>query len=237
MIVADRGDRLVGAGVVGQLLVVEGERLGVALDDPEVRLERPAPELVEELVAVGPAVRQAGDGEVALGDHVERRVLAEGVAAVADDAHAVDVAQHPADPDGVAEGAARRLDGRLLHLREQLLGQHLGAVGRPPVAEVEAGPGDQVAGVGRDAAGRVAAAGQRPRPGHRDRAVGVLVVADGEAPRHDLVGEEEAVVEPERLEEQLPDRLLVGLAGDLLDDPAGDRQRGVVVRHGRRRAA
>ena len=32
---------------------------------------------------------------------------------------------------------------------------------------------------------------------------------------------------------QLLDRLLVGLAGDLLDDPAGDRQRGVVVRHRR----
>ena len=61
----------------------------------------------------------------------------------------------------------------------------------------------------------------------------MLVVAGGEAPGHDLVGEEVAVVEPERLEEQLADRLLERLAGDLLDDPAGDRQRGVVVRHGR----
>ena len=61
----------------------------------------------------------------------------------------------------------------------------------------------------------------------------MLVVADGEAPGHDLVGEEVAVVETERLEDELADRLLERLAGDLLDDPAGDRQRGVVVRHGR----
>ena len=71
---------------------------------------------------------------------------------------------------------------------------------------------------------------QRPRTGHRHRAVRVLVVAGGEAPRHDVIGEEEAVVEPERLEDQLLDRLLVGLPGDLLDDPTGDRERGVVVR-------
>ena len=61
----------------------------------------------------------------------------------------------------------------------------------------------------------------------------MLVVPDDEAPRHDLVGEEVAVVEPERFEEQLADRLLEGLAGDPLDDPTGDRERGVVVRHGR----
>ena len=206
------------------LSALSGEGFGVVLDDPEVRLERPPPQLVEELVAVGAAVGEPGDGEAMLGHHGERRVLTEGVPAVADHAHALHVTEHPADPDGVAEGAARRLDRRLLHPAEQLLGQDLAAVGPAPVPEVEAGPGDQVAGVRRDAAGRVGVAGQCPRTGHGDRAVGVLVVAGDEAPRHDVVGEEEAALEPERLEDQLRDRPLEGRAGDAFDHPTGDRQ-------------
>jgi hypothetical protein len=62
-------------------------------------------------------------------------------------------------------------------------------------------------------------------------AVGALLVAGREAARHDLVEEEVAVLEPERLEQQLLDRPLVGPARHLLDDPAGERQRRVVVGH------
>ena len=94
-------------------------------------------------------------------------------------------------------------------------------------------PGDQIRGVRRDPAGRDVAARHGPRPRDRDGAIGLLVVTGGEAPGHDLVREEERVLQAERLEQQLSHRPLVGLAGYLLDDPSGDRQRSVVVGHDR----
>ena len=55
-------------------------------------------------------------------------------------------------------------------------------------------------------------------------------MTDGEAPRHHVVGEEERLLEAERLEHELLHRLLVRLAGDHLDHAAGEIEAGVVVR-------
>ncbi len=51
-----------------------------------------------------------------------------------------------------------------------------------------------------------------------------------ESARHDVVREEQRVLESDRLEDELVDCLLVRLARDLLDDPAGEGERRVVVR-------
>jgi hypothetical protein len=67
----------------------------------------------------------------------------------------------------------------------------------------------------------VVAARAPPQPGDRQGPVLVAVVADGEAAGHDVVAGEAAVLEPQRLQDQRGDGPLVGQAGDLLDDPAG----------------
>ena len=53
---------------------------------------------------------------------------------------------------------------------------------------------------------------------------------DGEAARHDVVREEEGLVQADRVEDEVLDRALIRRSGDLLDDPAGKAERSVVVR-------
>ena len=53
---------------------------------------------------------------------------------------------------------------------------------------------------------------------------------DDEAARHDVVREEEGLVQADRVEDEVLDRALVRRSGHLLDDPAGKAERGVVVR-------
>jgi hypothetical protein len=54
-------------------------------------------------------------------------------------------------------------------------------------------------------------------------------VRGGHVEAHDLVGEEAAVVHPERIEHQLTHYLLVGRFGHNLDDAASKHEGGVVV--------
>src|SRR5579875_2528405 len=226
---ADRGDRLVAAGVDGQRVVAQDQLLRLLLLEPEIVLEGPGGQLVVELRAVGAAVAHADEGEPARRHHEEVRVLPVGRPAVADQPLAGDVAQQPGDADVVAEGAPPHVRRGLLHALQELLRQEARPVRRRPVPEVEPGPGDLVGRRRRHAAGRVGAARQGPRAFDGDAAVLVAGVADGEAAGHDVVGEEPRVAQAERFEDQLLHGLLVRLARDLLDEPAGEGERRVVV--------
>ena len=93
---------------------------------------------------------------------------------------------------------------------------------------MEARVGDEIAHRGDDAADRRRRAREGPR---RDdtRAVIAHLMTDRDAVHDRLTRGEDAVRHPERPQEQLARRLLVGLPADDLDDPAEDGEGAVRV--------
>src|SRR5207237_6922700 len=119
---------------------------------------------------------------------------------VADRADAVDVAKEPADAEGVAQADASQLDRLLLHLLQHANGQDLFAALCAAVTEVEPCPTELVGRRGGEAPARVVAAPVPPGSSEAEPSVLGRVVAQGEAPGHDVVTVEEAVREAEWLQ-------------------------------------
>ncbi len=201
--------------------------LGVLLDQAEEVREGGADDgLVEEVALL--AVGEGHDGEVVLGREVQLGVLSVAGSAVADGADAVDGTAEPADAEAVAHRAAAQRRRLVAHAV-----QGGGAQQAVAVAQVEAGPGEEVGRGGGDAAAGVVAAGAGaeglPGPGGLQFAVLAVDVARGERPDHDVVHVEDGVREAERLQDESGHGLLEGPAGDVLDDPPGQVVAGLAV--------
>jgi len=155
----------------------------------------------------------------------------------------VSVGEHPREADPSAAGTHR--EARLPHLRERrrredpdpvgggpVGGGPIGGghIGGGPIAEVEPGIAKQIAGGRAHATDRMTDAPRFQRTAEDDRCAVANGVARGKPVGEDIVGEERGVAHPERDEQQLGHRGLVAAAGDDLDDPAGDRERDVVIR-------
>ena len=174
----------------------------------------------------------------ALGHQEEAGVLPGPRAAVLDDPHAFGArAQPQGHPQpSVSTNMVPPGPGRVRIAASRPPAQQPGAVRRPAVAEVEARVRELVAGAGDQAAGGVQTARHGVEGGLHHGSPVDDVVRDGDVGAGVLVDEEGAAGEPEGIEHQVADRLLVRSPGDHLDHPAGQRDGGVVVReHGSRR--
>ena len=106
--------RIVDPGVGREVGIAKLERFGIVDGDPQAGVERPAAQLLAQAWAVRP-VGQADDRERFRRGHDKPGVLAQSVAPVGDEAHAVDVFNEPTDADGVPLRATRAGGGGLLH--------------------------------------------------------------------------------------------------------------------------
>ncbi|MDX8028884.1 hypothetical protein SK803_01620 [Lentzea sp. BCCO 10_0856] len=138
-------------------------------------------------IPIRPLVRDRRHREVPRRHDQQLGELPVGRTTVPDRLHAVDLAQEPADPDGVAEVAAAQERRRL---------PHLGQVDPVAVTEVETGPRKEIRRRRRDASAGVVGAPVPPRPGDL-----ALLVPDGEPARHHRVPAEVPVAQPERLQQ------------------------------------
>ena len=172
-------------------------------------IKRPIGQLAVELVAPV-AVGKDGHREAPRRNHEEGRFLAVDRPAMLDDADPGDVLEEPGDADGVGQPSPR-LRHRTLHARQRCSFQEPRPIRSGTVAQVEARVLELVDDVRGDAAGRVG--GPRQAPGSGDlEPVPAPDVPQRVLARHDIFGEEEAVVHAQRVEDRFLDHALKRLA-------------------------
>lgn len=171
------------------------------------------------------AVGQNCDGEAAHGHHQKRGELSIGRAAVRHDPSALSVADHPAE----AHHADVARHERCLHFGQARLAQQARAVVCRAVAHLEARVAQLIARARADAARRMRAARQRPRPRHDDLPI-AHVMADGSTPRDGVVREEKRIGHAEWVEDQFLNDLFVGFACYDFEHAPRETETRVVVR-------
>jgi hypothetical protein len=186
-------------------------------------------EVLVEVVAV-PAVGQQRDREPTVGKQTEERGLPDRAAVVADDEVAVPVQPHPAEPPRVrAAGMVRERGLRLLHLGGGGLAEDPGADLRASAGQVHPGEGEHVPDARGDQARGAGRSAQGPHLRRLRLATALRDVADRAAKQQRLLRQRDGVIQPEGLEQTLPQCGVPDLPGQLFDDPPGDHEPRVAV--------